>query len=92
MLRTTFATLFLASAALPLSAGGKTGPKELQGERIATHYEDRVGPVPVDAKKPHRLTIMGNRYIFVNVINAKNNEIKTSTLHENAQADRPHGG
>ena len=79
MLRSISAMLLFSIAALPSAAGGKTAPKELQGEWIATHYEDRGGAVPVDAKKPHRLSIKGNRYTFVNVINVKNNEIKTST-------------
>jgi uncharacterized protein (TIGR03067 family) len=73
------AILLFSTFALPSPAGDKTGPKELQGEWIATHYEDRVGAVPVDAKKPHRLSIKGNRYTFINVINVMNNEIKTST-------------
>ena len=88
MLRSISAMLLFSICALPSVAGGKTGPKELQGEWVATHYEDRGGAVPVDPKKPHRLSIKGNRYTFVNVISAKNNVIQTSTGTFTVDADK----
>jgi uncharacterized protein (TIGR03067 family) len=53
--------------------------KELQGDWVGTHYEDRSGVEAVDPKKPHRLSVRGNRYTFVTVLDASKDLAQTDT-------------
>jgi uncharacterized protein (TIGR03067 family) len=55
-------------AGAPKGGAGKDDLRKLAGNWVATHYEEGGTASPVKPGHPHRLTVAGNRFTLVHVL------------------------